>query len=96
MEEAEREPNHELKVSKLLSSLKQHYTADLWITNESYTKFYNQLPKSNLSIFLIEDNKKESIETVMGLQVAAPAPAAKRWSLFGKGGRRITKKKATR
>lgn len=99
VEEAEREPNLEVKLSKLVGSLKQNYTASHWISNESYTKFYNQLPKSNLSIFLIEDNKKESIETVMGAKPAAkPEPQAqgKSWGFFGKGGRRITKKKTTR
>jgi hypothetical protein len=65
IELAQMETSLEKKVSALLLVSKLQNTKSIWPSGETYKKFYNQLPKSNMTVFMIENSTGQTLQEIM-------------------------------
>jgi len=65
IELAEKEPSLELKINKLLSIAKLQTKVNSWPNGETYKTFVSQLPKSNISVLIIEKLTGQSVEEIV-------------------------------
>ena len=65
VEEAEKDPKIETKLNTILSILKTQNTVNKWVSGEIFNTFKEQIPKSNLSISLIEKSTGRNIRELL-------------------------------
>jgi len=65
IELAQMETSLEKKVSALLLVSKLQNAKSIWPSGETYKKFYNQLPKSNMAVFMIEKSTGQSLQEII-------------------------------
>jgi len=66
LEKIGNEPSLEVRMAKLMDIVKRQNTPSTWPTSKTTNNFLVQLPKSNLSVFLVESSTGKSIENILG------------------------------